>query len=100
MYHVEFPAGTRSFFAGSTLEKSASYEFSTATPNLKLFFPPTQGSRGVPSNVVFIACFDQQINPSKFVQKVKISEGGLLKKAGAFHCNYLLILTVNAAICR
>lgn len=82
LYRVELPvATTKSFFAGSALEKNAVYEFSTATPNLKLFFPQ-QGARGVPTNVVFIACFDQQINPAKLLQKVKISEAGLLKKAG------------------
>ena len=96
LYRVEFPATTtKSFFAGSLLEKTVVYEFSTATPHPKLFFPQ-QGARGVPTNVVFIMCFDQQINPSKLVQKVKISEAGLLKKAGT---KSLLLYGVSQPLC-
>lgn len=88
-YKVEFPVSTKAFFAGSVLEKPAVFEFQTATPVLKHFFP-SQGEKGVPTNAVVVLCFDQQLNASKFAQKVKFSEAGLFHKAGIWFISFLL----------
>ncbi len=36
----------------------------------------------MPSNVIVVRGVDQQLNASKYVQKVKVSDGGLFHKAG------------------
>ncbi len=71
-YQVVVPAGTRSV-NGATLNEAVSWTFTTPTPTVTQF---TGESDSLPLTPVFVAVFDQRIDPDAVIGVTSITGGG------------------------
>lgn len=73
-YTVEVPAGTRSE-AGGTLAEAVSFEFTTPTVQVQRL-TPTADDGGVDLEPVFVAHFDQRIDPTALLETISVEAEG------------------------
>lgn len=70
-YAVTVPTGTRSA-AGGKLAAAATFRFSTPPPTVKQFAPT---GAGLGLNPVFVAVFDQRVNPQQVLAALSVTAG-------------------------
>ncbi len=72
-YRVEIPAGTASA-AGTELAVAVSWTFTTPAPTVIAF--PADQNQSLPLDTVFVAVFDQRIDPAAVLDTVTLSADG------------------------
>jgi uncharacterized protein YfaS (alpha-2-macroglobulin family) len=71
-YRVEVPRGTRSA-SGARLERSVSWTFTTPAPTVESFVGE---SDRLPLEPVFVAVFDQRVDPAAVLPTIDVTAGG------------------------
>ena len=75
-YTVEVPAGTESQ-SGGELAETFRFQFETPPPDLVLLFPYHNGDRySLELDQVFLATFDQRVEPSALLEVITLSADG------------------------